>query len=122
MDYSKETKASLISKCKELGVKNYSNKSKPQIIELLLSHNTSPIESNPTPTLPSNTIPTHPNPPLQELQENGESNTQIKFIDLLIHSLIRILILSIYILLTFNWINQILNTRTNKQKQLLILL
>jgi DNA (cytosine-5)-methyltransferase 1 len=82
MDYSKETKASLISKCKELGVKNYSNKSKPQIIELLLSHNTSPIESNPTPTLSSNIIPTHPNPPLQELQENGESNTQIKFIDL----------------------------------------
>jgi DNA (cytosine-5)-methyltransferase 1 len=36
---SKQTKPTLISKCKELGVKNYSGKTKPQIISLLLSHN-----------------------------------------------------------------------------------
>ena len=31
----KETKPKLISKCKELGIRNYSSKTKPQIIALL---------------------------------------------------------------------------------------
>jgi DNA (cytosine-5)-methyltransferase 1 len=38
MDFQKETKPVLIGKCKELGIKGYSGKSKPQIIELIRKH------------------------------------------------------------------------------------
>jgi DNA (cytosine-5)-methyltransferase 1 len=35
MEMEKETKSNLIAKCKELGIRNYSSKTKPQIIALL---------------------------------------------------------------------------------------
>jgi DNA (cytosine-5)-methyltransferase 1 len=40
MDFEKQTKPNLIAKCKELGIKGYSSKSKPQLIELINQHNT----------------------------------------------------------------------------------
>ena len=39
MDTEKQTKQSLIAKCKELGIKGYSSKSKPQLVELIEKYN-----------------------------------------------------------------------------------
>jgi DNA (cytosine-5)-methyltransferase 1 len=68
---SKQTKPTLIAKCKELGVRNYSGKTKSQIISLLLSHNATPSQ-NVTPS--QNDPPSHTN----VVSQSGK----IKFIDL----------------------------------------
>jgi DNA adenine methylase len=46
MDYSSLNKSELILKCKELGIKKYSNKKKNEIIELLNNYNQKNNESN----------------------------------------------------------------------------
>ena len=50
MDFSKQTKTDLIAKCKEHGIRNYSGKTKPQIIALLETHFNSVSNETPTTT------------------------------------------------------------------------
>lgn len=70
---SKQTKPILIAKCKELGVKNYSGKTKPQIISLILSHNS----PEPEPSINTHTESSPFEQPQPQLNDG-----KIKFIDL----------------------------------------
>ena len=38
MDFEKQTKQTLTAKCKELGIKGYSGKTKPQLVELIAKY------------------------------------------------------------------------------------
>ena len=63
-----DSKSALISKCKELGIKGYSNKTKPQIIELInqyYSDKLDPIQ-----------------PKSEEILSTDTDNSPLKFIDL----------------------------------------
>jgi len=77
MDFEKQTKQTLIEKCKELGIKGYSSKSKPQLIELINQHNTSSSQQQSS----------HEEPIVQEHIHPIESTAQpdtgtLRFIDL----------------------------------------
>ena len=68
MDTAKQTKQTLINKCKELGIKGYSGKSKPQLVELIEKSSQQPRLEDP---LPKEDVPI----------QQPESGT-LKFIDL----------------------------------------
>jgi len=84
MDFSKQTKPELIAKCKEQGVRNYSGKTKSQIIELLETHLGSSLP-------PQNTLPMVSNPltgiglvsgEKEVCRNNVPDTTTLNFIDL----------------------------------------
>lgn len=87
MEMEKETKPNLIAKCKELGIRNYSSKTKPQIIALLNAYyderSVSLVESQMTePEVPltgSQQVPfVEPEPQVHETTDDST----LKFIDL----------------------------------------
>jgi len=70
MDFTKETKPTLLTKCKELGIKGYSGKSKPQLLELIEKYYAS--SSSQQQSIPS----------IQQNQDPGSGSGSYKFIDL----------------------------------------
>ena len=73
-DLINKTKPALIAKCKEFGIRNYSGKTKSQIIEMLLSDYTS-VSTSVLPLIDTTTTVT-------TNKVDSEEHTQLKFIDL----------------------------------------
>jgi DNA (cytosine-5)-methyltransferase 1 len=98
MDYKKETKQTLIARCKELGIRGYSGKTKQDLIDLLSKYANNMSNTEPESILPSGTgtfshlnhissysqnlSPELPNVIQEKEEQTDNQSTNLKFIDL----------------------------------------